>query len=478
FLNHYFRQYDHSSRFDIINAEAFKYGMGVGRGRLETKNVFINESRGVRTEKQMIPVIVPCSIKNLYLEETKPSLHSSTVLGPAHIAVDNIKYENLALAANKGSTDPDDEDGGWMPDQLKQVIPEKNGYVRILEMEGDIVVPRKTVRSVVIPGAIITVAVGGTEKGTGNTKAVIRFRFRKYPFSSYLLFPYLSESADDAYAPSPLMKGRTVQMTATDATNRFLDSAMLKTLSPISYDRNDFPFAQEGGPSIYPGAMWGTMDPIKVHNEIGGDPTSLSNAALQFINLYAQLTGVLPARLGAQTVSHTTAFSKNAELQRGAVRTVAYVDRIGNGPVTRWLDMAYTLGLSALKKNQEISFFIPQYGGYVRITKDMLPERAEFEWFGANGPQEKQQKIAQKGAALQMAVKMDAELNMKMQRPPRINVNAAIDAILRDGGWVDIDEITNDTGQPGASSAPPAPPPPPGVPGAEGGGGMPPPPQV
>src|SRR4029077_11982086 len=217
FLNHYFRQYDHSSRFDIINAEAFKYGMGVGRGRLETKNVFINESRGVRTEKQMIPVIVPCSIKNLYLEETKPSLHSSTVLGPAHIAVDNIKYENLALAANKGSTDPDDEDGGWMPDQLKQVIPEKNGYVRILEMEGDIVVPSKTVRSVVIPGAIITVAVGGTEKGTGNTKAATRFRFRKYPFSSYLLFPYLSESAADAYPTSPLMKGRTVQMTATDA---------------------------------------------------------------------------------------------------------------------------------------------------------------------------------------------------------------------------------------------------------------------
>ena len=228
FLLHQFRQYDHTSRFDIINAESFKYGMGVGRGRLERKNVFLNEARGVRKETQRIPVIVPCSIKHIYLDELKPSIHSSTVLGAAHIAHDNIKYENIALAANKGSTDPDDEDGGWMPKNLAQVVPGKGGYVELLEMEGDMVIPRKTVKSVVLPGAIITVALGGPEPGGASTRAVIRFRFRKTAQSSYMLFPYLHEGADDIYASSPLMKGRTIQMTATDATNRFLDAAALK----------------------------------------------------------------------------------------------------------------------------------------------------------------------------------------------------------------------------------------------------------
>jgi hypothetical protein len=86
---------------------------------------------------------------------------------------------------------------------LKKVVPDDKGYVTLLEMEGDIVVPRKTVRSMVIPGAIVTVAIGGKECGPG-TNGVIRFRFRKNPFSSYLLFPYHYESADDIHTrPAP-----------------------------------------------------------------------------------------------------------------------------------------------------------------------------------------------------------------------------------------------------------------------------------
>src|SRR5581483_907217 len=238
FLLHLFRQYDFKSRMDKINAESFKYGMGVGRGRMETKNVFINESMGVKKETQRIPVLVPCSIKHLYLDDPKPSMHTSQVLGPAHIAHEYIRYENLALAASKGSNDPEDEDGGWMPDKLSKVIPDK-GYVQVLEMEGDIIVPRKTVRSIVIPGAILTVALGGKEPGGAASRAVVRFRFRKEPFNSYLLFPYHWEGADDNYPTSPLMKGRPVQMAATDALNRLMVSSALKNSPPIGYDKNN-----------------------------------------------------------------------------------------------------------------------------------------------------------------------------------------------------------------------------------------------
>lgn len=446
FLLHIFHQTfndeDLFTRVDRINAEAFKYGIGVGRGRMYAKNMYAKAKGGVRRETKRIPVLAPCSIKNLYLDNPKPSMHSSQLLEPAHIACDYIRFENLMMAANRGSDDPDDEDGGWMPKNLKDIVPDDKGYVSLLEMEGDIVVPRKTVRSIVIPGSIITVVVGGKDHSGAVTKGVIRFRYRKSPFPSYLLFPYHYESTDDPYPTSPLMKGRPVQMAATDALNRFLDSAMLKIAPPVGYDRTDMVFAQAGGPQIYPYALWETSDPqaINVFSDVGGDPSALAAAMAQMINLYAELTGVLPARLGAQTVSHTTAFAKDAELQRGAVRTVDYVRQVGHGALTRWLGMSYYMALNDLKARDTISFFIEAYGGFVEVTKDQLPPRAAFEWFGSGGPAEEQQKRQMRMQSLQLALQMD-QMGAAMGKPPAVDINSAIAEVLRQGGWTDVDSI-------------------------------------
>lgn len=460
-LKHQHRQYDLFSRIDRINAEAFKYGMGVGRGRMQSKNVFIHEARGVKKEQQRMPVLAPCSIKNLYLDEPMPSMHSAQVLGQSHIAHDYIKYENLMLAANKGSTDPKNEDGGWMPDAVRKLEPDDNGYVQILEMEGDIVVPRKTVRSVVLPNAICTVAIGGKSGGSNSevTKEVIRFRFSKNSQSSYLLFPYHYEAADDAYPTSPLMKGRPVQMMATDALNRLMDSAALKNAPPISYGKDDMTFNASGGPEIYPYAQWETMDGIKVHNDIGGDPAALSSVLSMAINLYSELTGVLPSRLGAQTVSHTTAFAKEAEIQRGATRTVDYVNQVGQGPMERWLDMSYKMGRASLGQNDTQSFYIDAYGGFVEIGKDHLPENVAFEWFGASGPQEEQAKKASKLQSLQMAVQMDM-MGQQAGKPPKLDLDKGITEILRAGGWTDVDVLLSQ--QPPQQTGPQ-------IPGMEGG---------
>ena len=443
FLSHLFDQSDFYTRYDKIDAEAFKYGMGVGRGRKETKNIYIHESRGVRKEKQRIPVLVPCSIKSLYLDTPKPTMHSAQELGLAHIAVDYIKLENLHLAANRGSNDPDDEDGGWMPANLKKVKPDKDGYVKVLEMEGDIVVPRKTTRSMVIPGAIVTVVLG-SEDGGSASRATVRFRFRKSPFSSYLLFPYHYESTDEAYPTSPLMKGRPVQIMATDAVNRLLDSAALKACPPVSYDRSDQQFIQSGGPVIHPYAQWSSNDPnsITAHVELGGDPGALSGALTLAINLYAELTGVLPARIGAQTKSHTTAFAKGQEIERGATRTVDFVNSSGEGPMTRWLDMAYQMGRDALGKNEEITFYIASYGGYVKVTKEQLPERANFEWLGGGGPADEQVRMQKKLQALATAVQMD-QLAAQRGEQPNLNIAAAQAEVLREAGWTDLDAILN-----------------------------------
>lgn len=441
FLLHLFGQTDLATRIDRINAEAFKYGMGVGRGRIETKNVFMHEARGVVKEKQRLPVLAPVSIRNLYLDEPQSSMHSSQVLGEAHIAKDYIKLENLKLAAMKGSSDPNNEDGGWMPANLRKIEPDDKGFVTVLEMEGDIVVPRKTTRSIVLPGVIVTVILGGKDSGDNVTRGVVRFRFRQQSFSSYLLFPYHYEGTSEPYPTSPLMKGRPVQQAATYALNRLMDSAMLKNSPPVSYDRTDMTFAQEGGPAIFPNALWASSDPaaIKAHTELGGDTGTLSTVYHAAVNMYAELTGVLPARLGAQTNSHTTAFAKDAELQRGAVRTVDYVRQVGGGAMTRWLDMAYTMGRESLDR-KGISFFIQAYGGFVEVTKDQLPPEAVFEWYGSGGPAEEQAKKTLRMSSLATAMQMD-QIGVQLGKPPKIDLDKAIAQVLREGGWTDVDAL-------------------------------------
>ena len=452
---------DFFTRYDKINAESFKYGVGVGRARMWNRTLYLKMPRGVRKEQRKIPVLMPCSIKNLYLDDRKPSMHSMQLLEPAHIAMDYIRLENLHMAASRGSNDPEDDDGGWMAKNLKNLVPDDKGYVTLLEMEGDIVVPRKTTRSVVIPGAIVTVVLGGKDSGGNASKGVVRFRYRSTPYSSYLLHPYHYEGADDIYPASPLMKGRPIQIMCTDALNRLLDSAALKNSPPVSWDRTDAWFAQHGGPEIFPSALWGTTDPgsIKAHAEIGGDPAALMGVFARGVSMYAELTGVLPARLGAQTTSHTTAFAKDAELQRGAVRTVDYVGQVGQGPVTRWLNMSYQMGRDAIGDRETVTFFIDAYGGWVEVSKDQLPERAAFQWFGSGGPADEQQKSQKRVQSVGLAMQID-QMAVATGRQPTLNLPSLVTEVLREGGWTDVDPFIQ---QQGPTPPPVAALPPPGA---------------
>lgn len=439
FLNDCFRQYDHIGHWDRINAESVRYGMGVGRARLQEKNVYIHEAKGTRKKRVKTPVIVPGSIRNVYLDDPMPSMQSATVFGPSHIAEEWFKLEDIQTAAKKGSPNPDDPDGGWMPANVRQLEADKNGFVQVLEMEGDLVAPRKTVRDLKIPGVIVTVAKGSTSGGKVS-RAVIRLRFRKKPYSSYILAPYHFESATDIYPTGPLEKGRPIQMMATDALNRLLDSAMLKNAPPIGWDRTDSYFAAEGGPNIVPYAKWGTTDPVQVYDEIGGDPAALASALSLGVSLYGDLVGVLPARVGAQTVSHTTAFAKDAEIQRGASRTVDYVNATGRDGLTRWLYMAYDMARDEMKG--EMSVYSESYGGFINLTKDALPENVVFEWFGASGPTEEREKQQSRLAALQLALQMD-QISIQLGNQPTIDIKSAIEQVLREGKWTDVDAITS-----------------------------------
>lgn len=430
YINHLHRQYDFRGNIDIINAEAHSYGVGVGRARMVTKQVILETSRGIVRQDQKIPVLIPRSIKETYLDDRQHTLmHEGYMVGPLTIFRRIITMEDLKRFAGS-NTDPNREDGGWIPREIANIEPDKHGNVELLEAEGDFVIPRKTTGSIYLPGVIFTVAVGGDP-------TVIRAQHRKFPFNSVLEFPYHKERVGSPYASSPLRKGMPIQAAAVEALMRLVEVSALNSRPPVGYDRSDSWFAQQGGPVIEPGAMWGTISDINVHNI--GDVSALFQVYLGFLNQYADATGMHRARLGAQTVSHTTAFAKNAELQRGAVRTVDYVRTALQGPLTQWLGMCYEMGRANFRKNQ--TFYIDSYRGFVTLPdKSLLPDLVVFEAHGSGGPAEEQALKQQKLAALQQALQMD-QMNMQIRGPQAqvLNLAQLIEDTLIDGGWTDVD---------------------------------------
>jgi hypothetical protein len=222
-------------------------------------------------------------------------MHSAQVLGQAHIAVDYMKFENLALAAI-GLDDPDNEDGGWMPQNIKNA---RSGRQRLCDAFWKW---RATLLSLARRCAASSSPVPSSRLSRGKIAATKiqapSFGFgSQSPFSSYLLFPYHYESADDSYPTSPLMKGRPVQMLATDALNRLLDSAMLKTLPPVGMTEQTQQFATSRAGRRFIRARCGAR-PIRTRSrrirEVGGDPAALAPMFTQALSLYAELTGVLP----------------------------------------------------------------------------------------------------------------------------------------------------------------------------------------
>ena len=434
------RQYDFPHHMDVINAGAFSYGKGIGRVRMVTKQVFMNTARGVQKEEKRLPVLFPRSIKNTYLDDSAFAvMNEGYLIGPSIIYHEFRRFADLVVAASKGSNDPESENGGWMPKNIRKVEPEKDGTVELLEFEGDLVLSRKATRSMFVPGVIITLV-----KGKKGSRQVVRVRERKHKFSSYIEFPYHTENMENPYATAPLMKGKPIQKAATEALNRFLQAAILNTEPPIEFDRDNPFFVHGGGPNISPRAQWGTngADSITVHNDIG-DPTALLAGYQALLAQYSDVTGINAPRLGAQTVSHTTAFSKEAELSRGVVRTVDYTRSTLKGPLTKFLHMEYEMARDAMG-NREDTVYLEPYRGFVTLTKSGLPENATFDAIGAGGPAEEQAKQARRLQAAQLVIQLEA-FSISQGLPPDLNIRAIKEQVMLDGGWTDIDPFFEGT---------------------------------
>lgn len=448
------RQYDFTHHMDIINAQSFTYGVGIGRLKAVKKPVYMPTARGVSKEEKTLPILFPRSIKNTYLDDSTFTLmNEGYMLGPAVIYHEFRRFADLVIAASKGLNDPESEFGGWMPKNIEKVEPDKNGTVELLEFEGDLVISRKTTRSMVVPGIIMTVV-----KGKKGSRQVVRVRFRKQKTSSYIQFPYHAENMENAYATSPLMKGKPIQKAATEALNRLLQSAILNTEPPLEFDKDNPTFVQQGGPVVAPRAQWPTngIDSIKAHQI--GDPIALQNMYITLLQQYSDVVGVNAPRLGAQTVSHTTAFSKEAELSRGVVRTVDYVESTLKGPLTQFLHMEYEMGREIMGSRED-TVYLDTYRGFVTLSKSDLPENATFDAIGSGGPAEEQAKQQRRLQAAQTAIQLEGfKLSAGLQ--PTMNIDALQEQVMLDGGWTDIDPFFEGADSPNQGA--------PALPGASG----------
>lgn len=437
-LNNNHRQYDFRGHINRIQGDVMKYGVGIGRARMLKKPTVMHEARGVFSDSMEFPALIPHSIKDTYLDDNEwVKMNEGYLVGPSPIFATRRKLTDITLMANRGSKDPNNPNGGWMPKNLNNLEPlGEDDSVDFLDYEGDLVLPRKSTRSIFVPGVMITV-VRGKAQGKADSR-VVRLRYRKMPFSSYVIFPYHQEDVKQIYTPSPLMKGRPVQIAAVEALNRTMQATALNAEPPISYDRTDPYLAVHGGPVIHPGALNGTTGIIQPMDI--GDPSALFQVYIGLLGEFDNVTGVNQPRLGAQTRSHTTAFAKDAELARGSARTVDYVGSALSGPMTQWIGMEYAMTLRSWRKQ---SIYIDGYRSFVEVERAGLPNRVTFEVFGSNGPAEARARLEQRFGAVQQVLQVEQfQLQVTAQGlESNIDFNALKQQILREGGWTDVETL-------------------------------------
>lgn len=447
---HWHAQYDFRGHVDLMNADAMKYGVGVGRMRMVKKPTIASARAGGASPSMEFPALVPRSIKHVYLDDSELALmNEGYAIGQSVIYAERRLLEDLRLVASKGSTDPNQPNGGWMPANLRTIERPDSGYVDLVEYEGDLVVPRST-GSLYVPGAIVTIAQS-VHKSVAS-RAVIRFRLRPdwMVAGSWLPFVYHKEDQGLPYATSPLMKGRPVAAAAADALNRVIMAAAIQTEPPIGYDADDMNFAARGGPMLHPGARWPSTGEVKTYDI--GDPVAMWQVYVGLLQQYSDVTGVNAPRLGAQTLSHTTAYAKEAELSRGTVRTVDYVRSALDGPMSSYLSLAWEMGRRTFPGAQTPIYLGGMYRAFINVKRSILPDRVVFEAHGAGGPSEERQKRADRMAALQMALQIN-QLLVAGGEPSRINGDGILGQVLRDGGWQDVDAIIGDAASEGAVGA-------------------------
>lgn len=425
FVGSFHNRYDFRGFMDLVDAQALSYGGGVGRmRRVEGRHLGFNAKEQLKDKKT--PVMVPRNIRNVYFDDSAHALmHEGYALGPATIQCRHMNLADLLSAAN---ADPEQ----YEIDEIKRLTADRKGNVELIELEGDFTFDRGN-DTVILQDVELTIAVG-------KVAALVKKKMGE-PFSTYIALQYHLEGPQFTYASSPLLKGMPIAKAAAQALNRVIEAGLLKNFPPLQYSSSDPVFAAEGGPDVHPKALWRTEDGVTAAKDVGGDPQVLFQIFMGLVQLFEDVaTGVTPARRGAQTKSHTTAFAKQVEEQRGVIRTVDYVRSTLEGQMTRLLHMEYRMGIDMIGRGSDVTF-IQEWDDFVELKRGHLPDIVRFMAIGADAPIEEQQRVAERIQSAQAALQIDATGIQLGKEPVLASTQPMIEQILREGGWESIEEF-------------------------------------
>jgi len=427
-IDHHHWMYDFRGAFDLLHAEAIKYGTYIARIREVTYSKFTTDERGVYSKGAKGPAVIPRSVKNTYLDDLASAvLHEGYGTTPATIGTSWKHLDDLKRAAKQGGSDK-----GWRTGAVSRLEPvgketEHRGQIRVAEYEGDIYVPgSKTSRY--LPNVRILVALGVS----GGPKVI---RLETDVNAEMVVGTYIRENVESPYGLSPLMKGAPIQEAASEALNRLMAAAALNAEPHIIYDKNDPGLV--GGVDISPGGHTGVEDIESSIRDLNiGDPAALLQVYIALIKQYEDVTGVNDPRKGAQTKSHTTAMAADIEQARGQVRTEDYVVAQQQGPMTQILYKEYEFIKRSMKR-QSVAVNAGGIEGWINISAEDLPDRVYMEVHGALGPFDEREKsqmfLATTTTAMQL-IGMAKQLGLPA---PELDIEEAIRTLYLNAGTND-----------------------------------------
>lgn len=425
---HFQALYDFRGEVDKLNTSAFHSGTFVGRVRRNRIRTYSPAYRSTVSDKMRVPVFSAYPIENTYLDDTPAAAQRAGVnVAPAEIFTWWQRWEDLVIAARRGNSDPEDDNGGWLSGMLKDIDPDpETKQVQVLEWEGDILFEMSPDDTRFVPKAIVTVILG--QKDKKPIQRVVRFRRTSRP--SYISHPYHLDNTSSVYGTSPLLKGLPVQLAASEMFSRMTQAGILNVEPPISWRPSSVFMAANRGPTIAPRELW--EDPgnsITVHQI--GDPLALMQMWMALKAEYSTVTGTDAPRLGQQTKSHQTAFAVDTELQRGVIRTVDYVRSVQEGPARTFLHLEYAAILESLTRPTPI--YVPKFKQWIEVSASMLPKAVIYDILGAATPSDDQGKIARKAAAVQMLAQIEP-LAIQIGGAQPLNWDEIRKEIAEDGG--------------------------------------------
>ena len=415
-MEFYHRAYDFRSRFTLFAAECIKYGTGVGRVRDVRLAKFIHEYRGVNSQETRGPAFLPLRIKNTYLDNSPAlTMHEGISVAPVILHCEKRLYDDLIMAAKKGGAGR-----GWRGEALDKLkakkSEERRGVIEIIEAEGDFIIPGSA-EGIFLPNSRIMVAVGA------GGPVVIRYETNPLPFHSTVAGYYLRQDVGSSYGVSPLMKGQPIQEAASFALNDLLACGALNAQPPVAYDRNDAIFASRGGPDVFPRAQWGVDNPQGITPQKIGDPTALLQTYMALIKKYEDLTQANDPRRGAGVKSHTTTGAYQVDAQRSLSRTEDFIQDIIEGPLTSVLYMEYEIIRQMITRPINIPIDAQGMRGFIKVSKDMLPERVHFRVHGAAGVADEAQRKQAFFASANFVIQLYAAA-FQAQKPFDLNFKA------------------------------------------------------